>query len=126
MNHVREVFCSKNKIHIRYSDTERAPTKHYFGQGELADMLSFGYSYVEHADHCVEYLLVNPDMARRIIREISDVTISFDSDYIGQLWTAGLYVTDRVQDDTIIFANLDKTVVLVLNTNKIGDPNGDL
>lgn len=118
MGLAREILNSKNKVLIKFPYTAKNIPS-YFGTGELSDIMSFGFSFVEHADHCVEYILASPVMALKIIREIDAFVLTAGSEHIGELWTAELFVTNRIKDDSIIFSNNDKSVVLDLNLNKI-------
>ena len=115
---VKQIFRS-NKIVLDFPYTKKLERPSYFGPGELSDILSFGFSYVEHEDHCVEYLLVSPRMAKRIIQGIDAITLTIDTDYLGFLWTAHVILTDKIDDNTIVFSNKDYSVVLNLNLNKI-------
>lgn len=91
----------------------------YFGLGELSDILSFGFSFVEHEDHCVEYLLVSPGIAKKIIQDIGFFQLTVETEYLGILWTSQVYLTDKISNDRIIFSNKDLSVVLDLNLHKM-------
>jgi hypothetical protein len=112
---VKQILRS-NKIVLNFPYAKKAERPSYFGPGELSDLLSFGFSFVEHEDHCVEYILVSPTMAKRIIQEIEEITLTIETNYLGFLWTAHVILTDKINDDRIIFANKDYSVVLDLNT----------
>ena len=123
---IKQILRLPNKISIKfpYSNLTKHPS--YFGDSELADILSFGFSYVEHEDHCVEYLLVSPITAKRVIKEIESFNLTVDTDCLGLLWTAQVLLTDKIKDDQIFFANRDLSVILDLNTNKMEDYNADV
>ena len=88
------------------------------GQGNLYDVLSFGFSYVESEDHIVDYVVANSHTAKRIFSEISDSEVGFSPDGgIGRLWTAKLMLSNKLKDRHIVFSNSTLTVVLNLNTD---------
>lgn len=97
-------------------------------EGNLNDVLSFGFSYVEHEDYMVAYVAARPDLMKQIFAQVPDSEIDMYEGYIGKLWTANLIVSDRVKKDHVMFSNADITVALDLNVNpnKIGDNNADL
>ena len=119
MEIVRQIITSKNKITLGFPRTGNSNNLICFGKGELSDVLSFGFSYVEQEDHFVNYLLVSPEMAKKIIREVDDFYLTSDTPYIGMLWTAQVMVTDKVNKSHIMFSNADQSVVLDLNTNNM-------
>jgi len=81
--------------------------------------MGFGFSYVEHEDHLVEFIVANPTVVRKIIREIEPVQLVAGEDYVGILWTGKIHISDKVLNDQILFANSDFSVVLDLNINKM-------
>lgn len=113
---IKKILRSKNRVLIKFPYAENTPS--YFGNGELSDMLSFGFSYVENEDFCVEYIIVGTEMAKRIVKEINDV-ILVTHNYLGTLWTSKIILTDKVGRENIVFSNKDYSVVLDLNINKI-------
>jgi hypothetical protein len=116
---VKQIVWAKNKITMTIPEQGISNLVH-MGIGELSDLLSFGFSYIEQEDHCVSYVLVSPGLAKRVVQEIEDFYFTADTTpYIGILWTAQMIVTDRVGDFNIIFSNEDQSVVLALNLNKI-------
>jgi hypothetical protein len=113
---IKKIIRSKNRVLIKFPQSENIPA--YFGAGELSDVLSFGFSYVEHEDYCVEYIIVGPEMAKKIVKEINDVKL-MTRDYLGTLWTSKIILTDKINKDRIVFSNKDYSVVLDLNINKM-------
>jgi hypothetical protein len=91
----------------------------YFGESELGDILSFGFSYVEHEDNYVEYIIASPVLARRIIREVDSAELIGDEEYFTKIWTAKLLVTNKIPDTEVFFSNTDFSVVLELDLNKM-------
>jgi hypothetical protein len=91
------------------------------GQGQFADILSFGFSYVEHEDYVVETVVASPLVCTKIIRDIASARLVASAVYIGQLWTAQLYMTDKLNDTTVVFANRDLSVVLGLRFHPIDE-----
>jgi len=118
MEIVKNILRSKKKVVMDFPQSG-AVGPAYFGLGELSDILSFGFSFVEHEDHCVEYLLVSPGTAKKIIQGIGFFQLTVDTDYLGVLWTAQVCLTDKIDNDRIIFSNKDLSVVLDLNLNKM-------
>ena len=118
MDIVKQILYSKNKVEIKYpyKNTE-GPS--YFGEGELGDILSFGYAYVEQEDHFVDYVVASPLIVKKIIREIDETILTVDSPYIGFLWTGKIFISDKVKNDHIIFSNTGFSVVLDLNLNRM-------
>jgi hypothetical protein len=49
------------------------------------------------------------------VKGIEDLKFVGDKDYIGFLWTAKVYITERVPVGEIIFSNADESVVLCLD-----------
>ena len=90
-----------------------------FGESEIGNALAFGFSYIEHEDHTVQHILTGPSLMKKIIRDIDASVFTVGKDYIGELWTARLYITDRIPGDHIMFSNADLTVVLDLNLNRM-------
>ena len=82
--------------------------------GELNDALNFGFSYVESEDHMVSFVLVSPEMALRILREIPETTLDPDQEILGKLWTADLLCSRKVKEDRIMFANEPLSTALTL------------
>jgi hypothetical protein len=118
MDTVRRIVWAKNKIYIRFPFTKITET-HDFGHGEFADILTFGFSYIEHEDHLVEHVIFEPIIAKKVIREIEPVQLAADKSYIGTLWTGKLYISDKIPPNHILFSNSDLSVILDLNLNKM-------
>lgn len=116
---IKEILRSSNRVTLNFPYAKTGKIAPYFGDSELSDILSFGFSYVEHEDHCVECLLVTPKIAKKICSEIDTFDLTVDTDFLGYLWTARVLVTDKIPEDLIVFANKDNSVVLYLNTNKM-------
>lgn len=85
--------------------------------GSITDALNFGFSYVECQDFIVEYVLANPDMMKKIFKEVSDAEMDPDDVRVGKLWTADLVVSKKVKKDQIVFSNGGHTAVLFLDTS---------
>ena len=121
MSIVRQIIWSGNKTHLRFPFTGILDQTYLFGEGECADILGFGFSLMEHEDYLVESLVVSPATAKRIIKEIDKTQIVAGKDYFATLWTGKIYVSDKVTDNQMLFANDDISIVLDLDTNKTED-----
>jgi hypothetical protein len=111
MNIVPGVVHSKTKIDL-----------HCKGVESLEDSLNYGFSYIEHKDHIVEYIVANSALMKRIFGEVRDSVLKLESGSIGELWTARLFLSDRLSDKEIFFSNSIFSVVINLNLN----PNPNL
>lgn len=118
MDIVKQILWAKNKVTMTIPE-QGTSNLVCLGIGELSDLLSFGFSYIEQEDHCVSHVLVSPLVAKRIVQEIDAFYFTADTPYAGVLWTAQMIVTDRVRDFNIVFSNEDQSVVLDLNLNKM-------
>lgn len=90
---------------------------HCKGVESLEDSLNYGFSYIEHEDHIVEYIVANNKLMKRILGEVRDSVLKPEEDAIGELWTAKLYLSDKLSDKQIYFSNSVFSVVLNLNLN---------
>ena len=118
MDIVRQIIWAKNKARLKFPFTGTIDQEYFFGIGEYADIMSFGFSFVEHEDHLVEFIVANPETVKKIIQEIDPVQLTVGQEYIGMLWTGKIYVTDKLIKDQILFANADLSVILDLDINK--------
>lgn len=92
------------------------------GNGTIEDMTQFGFSFVEAEDNYVAYVLAHPTRMKDILCGLSDSVLDPDKEGIGHLWTAKLIATKKFKENTIVFSNLDMSVVLILeipNPHKI-------
>jgi hypothetical protein len=104
------VLSSKNKSVASYPRPE----------GELEDILNFGVSFIEHEDHISEYIVADPKMTKRMIKEIEEFRLCCDGQpYIGRLWTSKVYITEKIKGPSLYFSNVDFSVVLHLHLNNI-------
>ena len=106
MNIVPGVVHSKTKINL-----------HCRGVESLEDSLNYGFSYVEHQDHIVEYIVANKTLMKRIFGEVKDSTLNPENGAIGELWTAKLFLSNKLSDKEIFFSNSVFSVVINLNLN---------
>lgn len=74
---------------------------------------------MEHADHTVGYILAGPELMKEIVRDIDAAQFTVGTEYIGELWTAKLYVTDKILSNHVMFSNADLSVVLDLYINNM-------
>jgi hypothetical protein len=88
-------------------------------EGEFEDILNFGFSFIEHEDHVPEYIIADPKMITRMIKEIDKFSLCADKPYIGELWTAKVYMTGKIKNTSLYFSNVDFSVVLNLHLNNI-------
>jgi hypothetical protein len=106
---VWKILSSKNRSVATYPDPD----------GDLKDILNFGFSYVEHTDHVLEHIVTDPITMKRMIREIEDFSLSPEEPYIGQLWTAKVYMTGKIKNSSLFFSNTDFSIILNLHLNNI-------
>lgn len=106
MNIIPDIVNSKTKIDL-----------HCKGVESLEDSLNYGFSYIEHEDHIVEHIVTNRILMKRIFAEINDSELKPEGKAIGELWTAKLYLSDKLSDKQIFFSNSVFSVVINLNLN---------
>lgn len=95
----------------------KAKTTLEFKGDSIKDALSFGFSYIESEDHVVEYVAASPVVMKKIFEQIIDSKIKMRAGSIGELWTARLLVSDKVNDNQILFSNSTFSAVINLNLN---------
>ena len=105
-NVIPDIIHSKTQINL-----------HCKGVESLEDSLNYGFSYVEHEDHIVEHIVANRFLMKRILGEVSDSELKPEGRSIGELWTAKLYISDKLSDKQIFFSNSVFSVVINLNLN---------
>jgi hypothetical protein len=115
---VKDILWARRRVAMAYPYAHNSDRLPYFGDSELSDILSFGFSFIEHEDHCAEYLLVSVNTMKRIVKEIEAFNFTVYTGFIGVLWTSQVILTDKIGDDRILFANKDYSVVLDLNITK--------
>ena len=123
---IRSIIHTKNKISLQFPYAGILDQPVYFGEGEISDILGFGFSYVEHEDHTVSHIIATPTWTKKILREIDQINLCVEQEYIGTLWTAKLYISDKIPEDHMIFSNQDRSVVLDLNLNKMEAADADV
>lgn len=84
-------------------------------EGELKDILNFGFSFIEHEDHVPEYIIADSKMITRMTKEMDEFSLCADKPYIGELWTSKVYMTGKIKNTSLYFSNADFSVVLNLN-----------
>lgn len=104
---VWSAFNSKNKTNFIYPHPD----------GNITDIIEFGFSYIEHEDHLLEYIISGSTLLKKIISEIKDFHFLMEGPPIGTLWTSKIYLTSKLSDNQLIFSNVDFSHVLYLNTN---------
>lgn len=112
---IRDIVHATEKSHIEYPVDNRG----------MIDVLGFGFSYIEHEDEVVTYVVMTPKIMKQAFVEVPDAKVTVCNGSIGQLWTAKLLVTDKIKDDHIYFSNEDHTKVLDLDVNR-RNPNAYL
>lgn len=80
--------------------------------GSLEDAMNFGFSYIEHKDHIVEYIVANKYVMKRVFEEVSDSEVNPEYGSIGNLWTAKLLLSDRLSDKQLLLSNSQFSVVI--------------
>jgi len=84
----------------------------------LSDAINFGFSYIEHKDHIVEYIVANKRIMKRIFGEIPDSEINPEYKTIGDLWTAKLCISDKLSDKQILLSNSEFSIVIDIDLNQ--------
>ena len=104
-NLVSDVTHSKAKIQVEF-------------KGEtIKDALNFGFSYLESEDHIVEYVMANGKILKKILGEITDSVLKPQGNSMGELWTAKLLFSNKLDDSEIFFSNNTFSAVIHLNLN---------
>lgn len=80
----------------------------------VTDALNYGFSYIEHEDHIVEYIVANSKIMKKIF-SLEDSKLSPHGESIGTLWTAKLLLSNKLNDKQIAFSNSNFSVVLNLD-----------
>lgn len=83
----------------------------------MGDVMNYGFSFIEHKDHIVEFIVANNKMMKQIFCALKDSAINVDGEFIGDLWTAKLLISNKLQDKQIVFSNSVFSVVLNLDVN---------
>jgi hypothetical protein len=102
-----DIVYSKAKVELNF-----------MGSG-LREALNFGFSYIESEDHIVEYIVANCTVMQSVLVEIPEAKLFPEKDSIGELWTAKLFISDRLKNSEIIFSNNTFSAVINLNMDKI-------
>jgi len=90
-----------------------------FKNSNINEAMKFGFSYMESEDHIVHYIVANSNNMKKILGNVEDSKIKIEKDSIGELWTAKLLISDKLNDDHILFSNNIFSAVVNLQTNKI-------
>jgi hypothetical protein len=101
-----EVYYSSSKVGIPFKGKT------------IRDALNFGFSYIEHEDHIVQYVVANPNIMKKIFVEMPDSILNIDDKAIGKLWTAKLLMSDKLSNDQILLSNNIFSAVINLNLNQ--------
>ena len=108
MKIVDNILCSGNRARLDFT-------------GEtLYDALCFGFSYLESEDHLVNYVVANSMIMKNILA-IPDAVLNPMNDSIGELWTAKLLVSNKLENKRILFSNANFSAVVNINLDK--NPN---
>ncbi len=87
----------------------------------LGDVMNYGFSYIESEDHIVEFIVANNRTMKQIFSEVEDSELKPEGEFIGDLWTAKLLLSQKLQDEQIIFSN--NTFSVVINLDLDINPN---
>ena len=90
----------------------------------LSDVMNYGFSYIEHEDHIVEFIVANNKTMKQIFGEVEDSELNPEGEYIGDLWTAKLLLSPKLQDKQIVFSNNSFSVVINLDLDINPDNKG--
>jgi len=84
----------------------------------LSEAINFGFSFIEHKDHIVEYIVANKRIMKKIIGEIPDSKINPEYRTIGDLWTAKLCLSEKLSDRQILLSNSGFSIVIDIDLNQ--------
>lgn len=84
----------------------------------VKEALNFGFSYIESQDHVVEFIVANPLIMKGIFKDVPDAKVIIDDTAIGELWTAKLFLSDKLKNNQILFSNSNFSAVINLNLNQ--------
>lgn len=87
------------------------------GGETLEDSLNYGFAFIEHEDHIVEYIVANNHLMKRVFGEVFDSVLKPEKEFIGELWTAKLLLSNKLFNSQILFSNNIFSVVINLNLN---------
>jgi len=104
---VKDITMSKARIQLPFKGDS------------LLDALNFGFSFIESEDHYVHYVAANPSMMKRILGEIPEAVLDPTSESLGELWTARLLLSRKLNDRQVVFSNNTFSAVVDINL----DPN---
>ena len=106
MNTIHDILNSRNRVLLSF-------------KGEsIKDALQFGFGYLEHEDHMVHYIAANPKVMKKILMEVPDASLTLPhGSRIGNLWTAQLILSEKLNDDQVLFSNEVFSAVIDLNLN---------
>ncbi|RKY75663.1 hypothetical protein DRQ07_11540 [candidate division KSB1 bacterium] len=105
-NIVYDILKSKARVNIDYS------------ADNMTDIMNFGFSYIEHMDHIVEYIVANNKIMKRVFGQVNDSVLKPHSQYIGELWTAKLLLSNKLNDNQVLFSNNIFSVVINLDLSE--------
>ena len=103
-NVVENILCSTGRVSLDFS-----------GDG-LHDALCFGFSYMESEDHMVNYIAANGRVMKNILL-LPEAVLNPDQESIGELWTAKLLVSNKLNDRRILLSNDEFSTIINLNLN---------
>lgn len=103
---VYDIIKSKARVNIDY------------WAEDMTDIMNFGFSYIEHEDHIVEYIVANNRVMKKIFSQVNDSILKPHNQYIGELWTAKLLLSDKLNDNQVLFSNNFFSAVINLDLNK--------
>jgi hypothetical protein len=102
---IENILCSTKK------------TSMDFRGNDLYDALCFGFSYIESEDHVVNYIVANGNVMKKILAEVPEAILNPTQQALGELWTAKLLVSNKLNDKRIVFSNERFSAVININTN---------
>lgn len=105
---------NKDVYDIIYSKTK---IKLYYPGKRLEEALNFGFSYIEQKDYIVEYIIANNYLMKRIFVEINDSILMPENKSIGKLWTAHLFLSDKLLNSQLALSNKEFSVILDIDLN---------
>jgi hypothetical protein len=109
MQTISDVMYSKAKVKVDFAGTN------------ITDALNFAFAYFDSEDHIVEYIVANGTVMKKVIGEIKDSVLNPEGQSLGELWTAKLYLSNKLKNNEMFFSNNTFSVVINLNLNSNSD-----
>jgi regulator of extracellular matrix RemA (YlzA/DUF370 family) len=93
---------------------------------ELKDAINFGFSYVGSNDRLVSYVVANSSLMKDILKTVPESVIKLEDGFLGEMWTAKLVVSDRLNGDRMLFSDDNYLSVIDLHLDRDRDSNQEV